>query len=200
MGCTLSRSRSDNYPLPPGPSVLLSNPRELYYVQRPKDRKSDTPLRTIYRIYWALVMDDTIVMRNEIEYFWTRKEDAWVLCNIPRPPDQDLEQFAIVSAIPFFLAAAFNRLIELGLPRDSAKSILTSQELEALAKRPKVLERVPQWAEEAPALENPLYLPSAGLGTPQTIGEADPFMLHENPDSFPGIVWTFRLVRAEQLA
>ncbi|KAF2207123.1 hypothetical protein CERZMDRAFT_102620 [Cercospora zeae-maydis SCOH1-5] len=180
MGCTLSKSRSSKYPPPPGPSVMLSSPRNLYYVQRPKHRKSDTPLRTIYRIYWAIVMDDTIIMRNEIEYFWTRKEASWVVCNVAKPPDQDLEQFAIISAIPFFLAAAFNRLIDLGLPRDSTKSILTSEELEVLAKRPKVFERVPQWAEQA------LYLPTEGLGTPQTTEQADPFMLQKN-------VWVHRL-------
>ncbi|PPJ54629.1 hypothetical protein CBER1_06173 [Cercospora berteroae] len=186
MGCALSSSRTADHSTPPGPSELLSKPRALYYVQRPKKRKLDTPLRAIYRIYWAIVMDDTIVMRNEIEYFWTRKEDSWVLCNIPMPPDQDLERFAVISAIPFALAAAFNRLIDLGLPRDSAKGILTSEELEALAKRPRVYEKVPQWAEEAPPLESPLCLPTEGLGVPQTTEDADPFLLRKN-------VWVHKL-------
>ena len=181
MGCTLSiKSKSSGIPTPPAPAVLLANPKGTYCVQRPKNRKLDTPLGCIYRIYWAIVMDDTIAMRNEIEYSWRRKEASWLLCDIPRPPDPDPERFAIISAIPYFLAAAFNRIIDLGLPRDSTGSILTDEELEAAAKRPKVFEIVPQWAEEAPPLEKPLCLPTEGLGTPSSPEDADPFLIRKN--------------------
>lgn len=181
MGCTLSRSRR-TIRVPPAPAILLSNPRETYNPPRPSP---DSPLAAIYRIYWAIVMDDTIAMRNKIEYFWNQKEESWLVKNIPQPPDHEPTRLAIIAAIPFILVAAFNRLIELGLPRDAGGGIWTDDEYAALQLRPKVLETVPQWAEESPPLDVPLKLPSrdiAPLASPETVDDegADPFMALKN--------------------
>ena len=74
------------------PSTLLANPRDTYYIPRPTKRHMDSPLATLYRIYWAIVMDDTITMRNEIESFWGRKGLCWKVENIPKPPDSSTER------------------------------------------------------------------------------------------------------------
>nr|POE46970.1 hypothetical protein CFP56_00302 [Quercus suber] len=176
--------------VPPPPSILLSSSRQQYFISRPTKKDKDSPLATVYRIYWAIVMNDSILMRNEIEYFWTRKGRCWEVHNIPKPPDPDLERFTIVSAIPFILAAAFNRLINLGLPRAAAGGILTDANLTRFAKAPKVLERAAQWAEEAPPLEYSLTLPTADLGAPISADaeDADPFMARKNI-----LIWTLHI-------
>ncbi|CAK3857142.1 Hypothetical predicted protein [Lecanosticta acicola] len=183
MGVLASKiNKASSTSIAPPPSILLSNPRETYFVGRPSNKRDDTPLRTIYRIYWAIVMNDTIFMRNELEYFWFQKGDVWRLVNIGQPNDPNPERLAMVAAIMHILAAAFNRLIDLGLPRQAATSILTNEELDDLQKKPKSPEQVPQWAVDLPPLETPLVLPTGDEGAPGSIDDedADPFMALKN--------------------
>lgn len=166
----------------PPPSVLLSAPKDTYFLPRPRSKKDDTPLRAVYRIYWAIVMNQTIFMRDGIEYFWSQKGDEWMVKNFDKPNDPNPERLAIVAAILHILAAACNRLIELGLPRQAATSILTSEELEELSQKPKIMEEVPQWAVDLPPLDTPLVLPTEGHGAPDSAQDegADAFMAKKN--------------------
>ena len=120
-----ARRKRNKISVPPKPSVLLEFPREAYCQDRPPVRE-DSRLATIYRIYWAIVTDHVITMRNEIEYFWNQR--AWSVHEIPDPHDPEPERYAVVSAVPYLLVAAFNNLIDKGLPRD-APGITTLDDL-----------------------------------------------------------------------
>lgn len=182
MGNYLSYHGPVKLQVPPKPSTLLLNSLETYQPSRPARRNQDTPLATVYRIYWAIVLDDTITLRNEIEYFWFRKGRAWKVENIPEPPDKEPERLAIISAIPYMLAAAFNRLIDLGLPRERATAVLSWDLLEKLRQEPRTHEMVPQWASDSPPLSAPLRLPTNGVELPEDVAvdDLDPFLKLKN--------------------
>lgn len=163
MRAFFARRRRQKVPAPPKPSVLIESPREAYRQERPL-RQIDNPLATVYRIYWAIVMDDAVTMRNEIEYFWG--QHSWKVSDIPDPQDPEPERYAVVSAVPLILVAAFNNLINRGLPRDSP-SIMTSEEMDKAMQRKKKLETVPKWAENAPPLGETLLLPSKDGALPK---------------------------------
>lgn len=96
-------------------------------------------------------------MRNEIEYFWRRRE--WSVCDVPDPKDSEPERYAVVAAVPFMLVAAFNNLINRGLPRD-APGIMTSDELDEAMKRTPKPEAPPVWTKNVAPLKEPLILPN----------------------------------------
>ena len=158
-----SRKVSPSAPLLSVQEILSSRDRfrELY----PRRLRSDTPLATIYRIYVAILAGRYLSLRNEIEYFWDQKQ--WRVYDIPEPPPtiQDKEQRAILATIPYLLARAFNSLIQEGLPRD-APAILDSELMKHLRARPKVLEKVPRWAELVEPLSRPLLIPDAAGRVP----------------------------------
>jgi hypothetical protein len=128
------------------------------------------------------VLDDTLTLRNEIEYFWHRKGRAWKVENIPEPPDKEPERLAVISAIPYMLAAAFNRLIDLGLPRERSTAVLSWELLEKLRQEPRAHEKVPQWALNSPPLAVPLRLPTNGVEPSEDVDVADldPFLKLKN--------------------
>lgn len=159
-----SISKYAAYPssLPPPPLEILNDRQEYEFalLQRrhlPIPRDTDTPLQTLYRLYEAVVLDWHIGLRNEIEYFWRKPQ--WPVHEIPDPTDSsDPARYAILSCIPALLVDAFNRNIELGLPRD-APAIMTDDEIDEVRLRPKVYESVPQWTKRVPALAETLRLP-----------------------------------------
>ncbi|KAK7425302.1 hypothetical protein QQZ08_008199 [Neonectria magnoliae] len=109
------------HPPPPTPRDLLAN-RVIYEIplldrsrNRSVDRDTDTPLAALYRIYEHIVLDQHIEIRNEIEAFWYHAD--WAVRNIPDPRDPDPERYACLACIPALLCLAFNRRIELGVPR-----------------------------------------------------------------------------------
>lgn len=116
----------------------------------------DTPLSSLYRLYHFIVTDDTIELRNELEFFFNK--DLWAVCDIPDPHDMHPERYAILAVMPALMVRAFNRLIERGLPRNSPAIIL---DFEELARQPKILEKVPPWTYDVPKLEPPLKIPNA---------------------------------------
>ena len=63
---------------------------------------------------------------------------------------------------------AFNRRVELGLPRDAPAIILDFEELQA---RPKVYEEVPDWTKQCKALAETVYLPNAEGVIPESEDE-----------------------------
>jgi hypothetical protein len=49
------------------------------YLER--DSPTDTPLSSLYRLYHFIVTDDTIELRNELEFFFNKAE--WPVNVIP---------------------------------------------------------------------------------------------------------------------
>ena len=178
MRAFLTRRKRLKVPTPPKPSILLESPREAYYQERPPPRE-DNPLAAIYRIYWAVVTDNVMTMRNEIENFW--RQHAWSVSEIPDPKDPEPERYAVVSAIPFLLVAAFNNLINRGLPRD-APGIMTSDELDKVMQRKPKPEMCPTWAKDAPPLTDTLVLPDKEGRVVKGFGEegVDQFLAQKN--------------------
>ena len=158
--------------VPPPPDEMLLQ-REIYEVAlqqrryKPRPGSEDTPLRTLYRLYEAIVLDSNINLRNEIEYFFRRHD--WAVHDIPDPIDPDPKRYAILACIPCLLVDAFNHNIDLGLPRD-APAIMTDDEIAEVRSRPKVHERVPDWTSKVAALEQTLVLPHYETQTGNEIG------------------------------
>ena len=147
-------------PPPPGELFAMRSSYELAlrkrrYIRLPGGE--DTPLFALYRLYEAIVLGQTIIMRNEIEQFFRRHE--WVLHDIPDPQDSNPERYAVLACIPHLLIAAFNRNIKLGLARD-APAIMTQDYIDEMMKQPRKYEDVPDWVYSVPRLKLPLLLPS----------------------------------------
>jgi hypothetical protein len=117
--------------------------------------KGDDSLSSLYRLYHFVIIDDTIELRNELEFFFNKAD--WAVNQIPDPQDTNVERYVILAVLTSLIIRAFNRLIAKGLPRD-APAILV--DFEALAERPKVLETVPSWAAKVAPLETPLKIPN----------------------------------------
>lgn len=116
------------------------------------------------------MLDRNIGMRNEIEYFWNKS--SWAVSAIPDPTDDDPARYAVLSCIPHLLVAAFNKNIELGLPRD-APAIMSDDEVEELKKREKKFEAVPEWTSKVPPLEKTLKIPYTYDGDPKVLADFD---------------------------
>ncbi|KAG6814668.1 hypothetical protein H0H93_012661 [Arthromyces matolae] len=160
-------------PLPPTIDHLISNRDQIRKQFPPKqtlrwrvsrklfsfmDKDSDNATACFYRIYQFVILDWNIAFRNELEYFCTFHPD-WAVVEIPDPADtHDPARYAALAAITHLLCDAFNRRIELGLPRDTPPIV---EDWEELARRPKVLERVPPWAERVSPSPRVLCIPDA---------------------------------------
>ena len=149
---------------PPSPQIILDN-RDAYEAamdQRDlslhpiRPGKDDSPLHALYRLYEAIVLDRNIDMRNELEWFW-RKRD-WPVRDIPDPQDNDPIRYAVLASIPPLMAKAYNRLIEMGLPRE-APGIMTNEMFEEMKSRPKCFEEAPDWVAHVPPVDNVLKIP-----------------------------------------
>jgi len=127
----------------------------------------DTPAASFYRLYQFLVVGWTIQFRNELEYFWGQA--AWALAALPDPDpttagrdvaqDSDSEAMvrkAVMAGLTRIMARAYNRLISEGMPRDTPPMVDDWEELRA---RPRVLEEIPQWAEEMGAVRSVIEIP-----------------------------------------
>lgn len=151
--------------LPPPPEEIIA--QRARYIERLsplvyprwKDKK-DTPLRSLYRLYEYLVVDDVIWYRNELEYFWD--QHWWAVCDIPDPKDENLSRYAFLACIPRLLIQSFNRKIKMGQTRDMP-AIISPEEAEYYRTRPestKVYEKMPDWANHVPPLLETLVLPA----------------------------------------
>lgn len=143
------------------PQYLISNRALIRSVWHPGGGRylkrvspTDTPLSSLYRLYHFIVIDDTIELRNELEYFFNRAE--WPVNAIPDSKDTDAQRYAILAVLTALLCRAFNRLIEKGLPRDAPPIV---SDWDALAAQPRIPEEMPQWAKEVPKLSTRLDIP-----------------------------------------
>ncbi|PCH35137.1 hypothetical protein WOLCODRAFT_133750 [Wolfiporia cocos MD-104 SS10] len=117
----------------------------------------DTPLASLYRLYEFFVIDWTTQLRNELEYF-CREHHDWLVSAIPDPADPDPVRYAILAALTTLMCEAFNRRVDLGLPRDAPPII---EDFEALKAQPKIYEQPPKWAEDVSPLPEIVYIPDA---------------------------------------
>jgi hypothetical protein len=143
---------------PPPPREMLRG-REIYEVpllRRRIDREADTPLNAIYRLYEHIMLDQNIEMRNELEAFWF--QPGWPVHEIPDPKDPDPERYAVLAVIPALLVLAFNKRIDLGLPRD-APAIFTMDQLDEWRAQERELEKEPEWTANVPPCEQVLKIP-----------------------------------------
>ncbi|KFH45437.1 hypothetical protein ACRE_037400 [Hapsidospora chrysogenum ATCC 11550] len=145
-------------PLPPPPRELLAGrvQYEVPLLNRKVDREKDTPTAALYRMYEHLVVDQHIELRNEIEAFWYHS--SWLVRDIPDPKGPDPEQYACLACIPKLLCLAFNKRIDLGLPRD-APPIFTQDMLAEWRAQDRAREQAPGWVDAVPKLEHQLSIP-----------------------------------------
>jgi hypothetical protein len=144
--------------LPPPPRELLRG-REIYEIpllRRRIDRETDTPLAALYRLYEHIMLDQNIEMRNELESFWFQPH--WPVHAIPDPHDPDPERYAVLAVIPALLVSAFNKRIDLGLPRD-AQPIFTMDQFDEWRAGERERERVPEWTKGVAGCEQVLRIP-----------------------------------------
>ena len=143
---------------PPNPHVLLENRTtyEMKFLNRRIDHERNEPLAALYRIYEHLILDQHLEIRNELEAFWYRH--TWAVGDMPDPRDPDPERYACVSCIPALMCLAFNRRIELGLPRD-APPIFTRDMLDRWRGRERRYEREPSWVLTVPPVTTTLAIP-----------------------------------------
>jgi hypothetical protein len=159
MACFFTQLLSE--PLPPPIARLLANSDQV----KPRPRISrrllpftaqDNPSASFYRMYEYLIAGKTMPLRNEFEYFCVKHPD-WAIVDLPDPADtRDPARYAVLAAMTHLLCEAFNRRVELGLPRDAPPIV---EDWEELARRPKVLERVPAWADKVEPLVRVLRVP-----------------------------------------
>lgn len=146
--------------LPPPPRELITNrvAYEIPLLQRRVDFDVDTPRACLYRLYEHFVLDQHRALRNDIEAFWWHPD--WPVRHIPDPRDRDddQERLACLACIPKLLCLAFNRRIELGLPRD-APPIFTRDMLAQWRTQERALEQEPDWVAEIPRLATTLAVP-----------------------------------------
>lgn len=69
-------------------------------------RARDTPLRSLYRMYEAMMSDVYVVIGTETEYFWYQRR--WSLDSIPDPRDPDPIRYAVLACLVEELVVAFN--------------------------------------------------------------------------------------------
>lgn len=120
-------------PDPVPPKTMLNNIRLLHSRLTSADltnmqsipiwRARDTPLRSLYRIYEALVAREYYAIGPEVEYFWYQARRPWDLHRIPDPCDRDPVRYAILACIAEELAKAFNWRLSLGMRREKSKHI-----------------------------------------------------------------------------
>jgi hypothetical protein len=143
--------------LPPSPRELLRG-REIYelpLLRRRIDREADTSLDAIYRLYEHIMLDQNIEIRNELEAFWF--QPGWPVHDILDPKDPDPERYAVLAVIPALLVLAFNKRIELGLPRD-APAIFTMDQLDEWRAQEREYEKEPEWTANVPPCEQVLKI------------------------------------------
>lgn len=143
---------------PPGPRDLLQGrlKYEVPLLQRRVDAETDNPTAALYRMYEHIMLDQHLEIRNEFEAFWFHSDLK--VSELPDPEDPDPERYAVVACIPALLCLAFNRRIELGLPRD-APAIFTRDQLEEWRSQDRQYETEPEWTEGVAPLDERLAIP-----------------------------------------
>jgi hypothetical protein len=102
------------------------------------------------------MLDQNIPMRNELEAFWF--QPSWKVEDIPDPKDTDPDRYAVLAVIPALLVSAFNKRIELGLPRDGPP-IFTMDQLDEWKMQDRKHEKEPAWTEGVSSCNEILKIP-----------------------------------------
>ncbi|KAJ3514625.1 hypothetical protein NM208_g15045 [Fusarium decemcellulare] len=152
---TTSESSDDR---PPPPRELLTHRThyELPLLNRRVDPNEDSPIYALYRIYEHLVLDQHLELRNEIEAFWYHAD--WAVVDIPDPCDPDPDRYACLACIPALLCLAFNKRIEMGLPRE-APPVFNQDMLDQWRAQERKFESAPLWTDKVPQLDEVLIIP-----------------------------------------
>ncbi|EFI28334.1 hypothetical protein CC1G_13863 [Coprinopsis cinerea okayama7 len=152
----------------------IQSPSNSNFIARllPRSRTTvnqDTAAACLYRIYTFFVLHDTVAFRNELEYF-CRSHPEWAVSSLPDPsasddgpgssdPSNDEQvRYTILAVLTRLMCDAFNRRIDLGLPRDAPAIIEDFEELQA---RPKVHESPPEWATQVQPLHEKVFIPNS---------------------------------------
>lgn len=113
-------------------------------------RSRDTPLRSLYRIYEAMVAREYYAIAPEVEYFWYQTRGSWADHRIPDPCDGDRVRYAIFASIAEELELAFNWRLSIETRRDKSKHVYRKT-LDVLPLfRP---EAAPSWTEKVPRID-----------------------------------------------
>ncbi|KAF3480028.1 uncharacterized protein GIQ15_07004 [Arthroderma uncinatum] len=117
-------------PEPLAPNALVTDPSlcwrrridsDLKNLQAvPVWRSRDTPLRSIYRLYEAVMAGEEYfdVIGYETEYFWYQDRRSWEPHRIPDPADPDPIRYAILASIAEALVFALNWRLSIGMRRN----------------------------------------------------------------------------------
>jgi len=140
---------------------IWKQPSRLFSFFAPSN--SDTPSASLYRLYQFFVIDWPIQFRNELEHFWQCTDSEWAVNALPDPKDPDPVRYAILAVLVQQMCMGFNRLIDLGLPRDAPAIVDDFDELRA---RPKIREVAPEWAKAVPPFEETIVIPNASGAAP----------------------------------
>lgn len=159
----------------PSVEYLLQHREELLKKGELAKARGASSTASLYRMYEYFVIGFNNGLRTEIEYFFNK---PWPVSEIPDPQDPDPQRYAILAVLPSYMTAAYNRLIERGLPR-GAPAILTREIEDELAAQPKVLEVEPAWTTAVPKLSEPLVIPNREGGRPEE-SAASPLFLEKN--------------------
>ncbi|EGD94560.1 hypothetical protein TESG_02072 [Trichophyton tonsurans CBS 112818] len=130
--CLPTTSLTWSFPIPEplSPSALLKEPSlcwkrriegDLKNLQAiPIWRSRDTPLRSLYRLYEAVMAGEEffVVIGYETEYFWYQNRRSWEPQYIPDPADPDPLRYAILACIAEALVLALNWRLSLGMRRN----------------------------------------------------------------------------------
>lgn len=124
-------------------------------------RWRDTPQRSLYRMYEAVVADEWPMLQYEVEYFWHHSGRVWATANLYDPAEDcapgtpiDPVCHTIVAAIVEELVKSFEWRLGLCLPRRDSGSMNDQ------SKMPSVPEYIPEWPAKVPRLPemHPLQL------------------------------------------
>jgi hypothetical protein len=158
-------------PLPPSVKDILDDPDAVHRRYPIRNQRSwriscysflgfnrvypDTMSSSFYRLYECLVASWVTQFRNELEYFCT-SNPTWAVSALPDPEDPDPLRYAILAVLTRLMCDAFNRRVDVGLPRDAPAIV---SDFAALAARPKVYEQPPAWAGRVPPLSERVFIP-----------------------------------------
>ena len=131
-------------------------------------RARDTPLRSLYRMYEAMLSGVYVALGAETEYFWYQR--TWSLQSIADPRDPDPIRYAVLACLVDELVAAFNWRLSLGLRRNRKHII---RETDSDPYPPYAPITAPLWTKSVPPLS---FKELRGLPR-EYVGEDDKLLL-----------------------
>jgi hypothetical protein len=138
------------------PKLIVELHKDIFYLRdAPLFGYRDTPLRSLYRLYELMVLQEMSSVTLEAEYFFYRS--SWTLSTIPDPKDTDPARYAILACLVDALAQSYNFRIGLGILRCN-RWRHPAGPIPPLAERLAAHESPPSWVHSVPAVGEPLWL------------------------------------------